>query len=131
MENHAMENALLELEREGFINLGDFIQEYSKKKLKLSENKEKDAIVKPKYISRANEEQEVTTLETNPKIINLEKEIDELKTKNKQLQSMLTKALEFARTVRDSRVGKLFFGKKAKEVLSEQDKNIKQLPEGR
>ena len=35
MENHAMENALLELEREGFINLGDFIQEYSKKTLEL------------------------------------------------------------------------------------------------
>ena len=128
MGNHAMENALLELEREGFINLGDFIQEYSKKKLELSENKEKDA---PKYISRADEEQEVTTLETNPKIINLEKEIDELKTQNMQLQLMLTKALEFAQTVRNSRVGKLFFGKKAKEVLSEQDKNIKQLPEGR
>lgn len=130
MGNHAMENALLELEREGFINLGDFIQEYSKKKLELSE-KEKDAIVKPKYISRADEEQEVTTLETNQKIINLEKEIDELKTQNMQLQLMLTKALEFAQTVRNSRVGKLFFGKKAKEVLSEQDKNIKQLPEGR
>lgn len=131
MGNHAMENALLELEREGFINLGDFIQEYSKKKLELSKNKEKDAIVEPKYISRADEEQEVTTLETNPKIINLEKEIDELKTQNMQLQLMLTKALEFAQTVRNSRVGNLFFGKKAKEVLSEQDKNIKQLPKGR
>ena len=31
MGNHAMENALLELEREGFINLGDFTRVFEKK----------------------------------------------------------------------------------------------------
>lgn len=50
---------------------------------------------------------------------------------NEKLQKMLQKALTFAQTVRDSRVGKIFFGKKAKEVLGEQDKDAKQLPEGR
>lgn len=54
-----------------------------------------------------------------------------LRGQNDKLQRMLQKALSFAQTVRDSRVGKLFFGKKAKEVLGEQDKDAKQLPEGR
>ena len=54
-----------------------------------------------------------------------------LRSQNDKLQRMLQKALSFAQTVRDSRVGKLFFGKKAKEVLGEQDKDAKQLPEGR
>lgn len=54
-----------------------------------------------------------------------------LESNNERLQKMLQKALTFAQTVRDSRVGKIFFGKKAKEVLGEQDKNAKQLPEGR
>lgn len=61
----------------------------------------------------------------------LEKENAELRLNNEKLQAMLQKALSFAQTVRDSRVGKLFFGKKAKEVLGEQDKDAKQLLEGR
>lgn len=54
-----------------------------------------------------------------------------LRGQNDRLQKMLQKTLSFAQTVRDSRVGKIFFGKKAKEVLGEQDKDAKQLPEGR
>ncbi len=54
-----------------------------------------------------------------------------LKVQNDRLQKMLQKALTFVQMVRDSRMGKLLFGKKAKEVLGEQDKNVKQLPEER
>lgn len=58
-------------------------------------------------------------------------ESSELKRDNEKLQQMLEKALTFAKTVRDSSVGKLFFGKKAKELLGEKNKDAKQLSEGR
>lgn len=68
----------------------------------------------------------------------LKKEIEKLKEQNQELQccladsnAMLKKALNFAQIVRDSKVGKLFFGKKADKMLGEQKKNEKQLPEGR
>ena len=48
--------------------------------------------------------------------INLKGQID-------RLQKMLQKALTFVQTVRDSRIGNLFFGRKAKDVLGEQDEN--------
>ena len=52
-----------------------------------------------------------------------------LRGQNDRLQKMLKKALTFVQTVKDSRVGNLFFGRKAKEVLGEQDKNVKEFPE--
>lgn len=61
----------------------------------------------------------------------IDKKINSLESTNKKLKEMLQRALTFAQTVRDSTVGKIFFGKKAKEVLGEQDKNAKQLPDGR
>lgn len=61
----------------------------------------------------------------------LEKKIKELEEQNRKLQNMLNKALEFAQTVRNSTIGKLFFGKKAKEVLGEQEKDTKCLSDGR
>ena len=39
--------------------------------------------------------------------------------------------MEFAQTVRDSAVGKIFFGRKAKEVLGNQEKDTKSLSDGR
>lgn len=64
-------------------------------------------------------------------ILSLQMEDSEQKKQIEKLQTMLQKSLAFAQTVRDSRVGKLFFGKKAKEVLGEIDKDTKQLTEGR
>ena len=54
-----------------------------------------------------------------------------LKSNNDKLQKMLSKAMEFAQTVRDSAVGKIFFGRKAKEVLGNQEKDTKSLSDGR
>ena len=50
---------------------------------------------------------------------------------NRKLQNMLNKTIEFAQTVRNSPIGKIFFGKKAKEVLENKYEEIKQLPDGR
>ena len=44
---------------------------------------------------------------------------------------MLNKTIEFAQTVRNSPIGKIFFGKKAKEVLGDQEKDTKRLSDGR
>jgi regulator of replication initiation timing len=52
-----------------------------------------------------------------------------LKSSNEKLQEMLSKSLEFAQKVRDSRVGRVFFGKQAKAILGEKD--AKKLPDGR
>lgn len=46
-------------------------------------------------------------------------------------QKLLQEALAFAQTVKRSKVGNLFFGKKAKKLLGEIDEDAKQLPEGR
>lgn len=54
-----------------------------------------------------------------------------LKSDNERLQQMLKKSLSFAEIVRSSSVGKLFFGRKAKELLGEKNKDAKQLSEGR
>lgn len=48
---------------------------------------------------------------------------------NEKLQKMLQKTLAFAQKVRSSVVGKLFFGKQSKEILGEQDKSAKKLPQ--
>lgn len=61
----------------------------------------------------------------------LEKKIRELEEQNRKLQNMLNKTLEFAQTVRNSPIGKIFFGKKAKEVLGDQEKDTKRLSDGR
>ncbi|MGN1299550.1 MAG: hypothetical protein ACI4UE_06185 [Candidatus Scatovivens sp.] len=58
-------------------------------------------------------------------------ENQKLKSDNERLQQMLKKALSFAETVRNSSIGKLFFGRKAKELLGEKNKDAKQLSEGR
>lgn len=48
---------------------------------------------------------------------------------NEKLKKMLEKTLTFAQTVRNSVVGKLFFGKQSKEILGEQNKSTKKLPQ--
>ena len=65
------------------------------------------------------------------KVSKLQNDVENLTQENKRQRKMLEKALTFAQTVRDSSVGRLFFGRKAKEVLGEKNKNAKQLPEGR
>jgi regulator of replication initiation timing len=52
-----------------------------------------------------------------------------LKSSNEKLQKMLGKSLGFAQQVRDSIVGKMFFGKQANAILGEKD--TKQLSDGR
>ena len=54
-----------------------------------------------------------------------------LEENNKKLLSMLQKALDFAETVRSSGIGRIFFGRKAKEVLGDKAKNLEKLAEGR
>jgi hypothetical protein len=61
----------------------------------------------------------------------LQEKIDELENQVLHLQSMLSRSLEFADTVRKSPVGKMFFGKKAKELLGDNDKDTKQISDGR
>lgn len=65
------------------------------------------------------------------KVSQLQNNVKNLTQENEKQRKMLEKSLSFAQTVRDSRVGRLFFGKKAKEVLGEKNKNAKPLPEGR
>ncbi len=56
------------------------------------------------------------------KLINNKNEENvDLKEKNKKLQSMLKNTLGFAETIRNSRVGKFFFGKKIKELINPED----------
>lgn len=55
--------------------------------------------------------------------------ISTLESDNEKLQKMLKKTLTFAQTVRNSIVGKIFFGRKGKELLGEQIKDAKKLPE--
>lgn len=82
------------------------------------------------YTSQRRKELE-TAIKVQEKILPLQKKISELESQNNKLQVMLSKTLSFTQAVRDSKVGKLFFGKKAEEVLGEQDKNAKQLSDGR
>ena len=65
------------------------------------------------------------------KVSDLQENINNLRKENQIQRKMLEKSLTFAQTVRNSAVGNLFFGKKAKEVLGEKNKNTKKLPEGR
>ena len=48
---------------------------------------------------------------------------------NRKLLAMLKKSLEFAETVRNSGIGKIFFGRKAKELLGDKAKEAKRLLE--
>lgn len=65
------------------------------------------------------------------KISKLQNDVDNLTQENKKQRKMLEKTLSFAETVRNSSVGRLFFGKKVKEVLGKKNENTQQLPEGR
>lgn len=65
------------------------------------------------------------------KVSKLQNDVENLTQENKRQRKMLEKALSFAETVRNSSVGRLFFGKRAKEVLGEKNKNLKYLPKGR
>ena len=69
--------------------------------------------------------------ELNEKVEPLQKQIADLEAQVSRLQSMLNKSLEFADTVRKSPVGKMFFGKKAKELLGDTKKDTKQISDGR
>lgn len=53
-----------------------------------------------------------------------------LKDNNSRLQKMLEKTLGFAEKVRNSVVGKIFFGKSANEILGEKTKNVAFLEDG-
>ena len=63
------------------------------------------------------------------KIDSLEKHVENLTQENKRQRKMLAKVIAFAETVRSSSVGRLFFGRKAKEVLGKKYNDVKQLPE--
>ena len=53
-----------------------------------------------------------------------------LRDNNEKLQKMLKKSLGFAEKVRNSVVGKIFFGKSANEVLGDSNKDVKLLDDG-
>lgn len=61
----------------------------------------------------------------------LQNDVENLTQENRRQRKMLEKTLTFAQTVRNSSVGKIFFGRKAKELLGEKNKDAKQLPDGR
>lgn len=63
------------------------------------------------------------------KIAKLENDVQNLTQENKRQTKMLEKTISFAENVRNSAVGRLFFGKKVNEVLGEKHNNVKRLPE--
>lgn len=65
------------------------------------------------------------------KLLQLQKDIENLTQENVRQRKMLEKALSFAEIVRKSNVGKLFFEKKAKKMLGKTTKNSNFLPDGR
>lgn len=62
------------------------------------------------------------------KMLHLQNDLENLQTENKKQCKMLEKTLSFAETVRKSKFGRLFFGKKIKDVLGEKNNNEYYLP---
>lgn len=58
-------------------------------------------------------------VETNQEYRKMKDEIEKMKDQNEKLQYMLSKSLKFVENIRNNKLGKLFFGKQANEILGE------------
>lgn len=116
----------------------DFLAEETREYSRLNDGvSEEDLYSEPAEVNYKINEEYLKTKKTSDfpfimmmkKVEKLENNLERISGENSKLKEMLEKSLDFAEKVRDSAVGRLFFGKKAKDVLGDKNKKSQRLPE--